>query len=39
MNMGLMAPMMTLVLHLMFGAVLGWVDGNLLSDAPGAMAA
>lgn len=25
MKMGLMAPMMTLVLHLIFGAVLGWV--------------
>ncbi len=28
MNMGLMAPMMTLVLHLIFGAVLGWVYGR-----------
>lgn len=24
-NMGIMAPMMTLVLHLIFGVVLGWV--------------
>lgn len=36
MNMGLMAPMMTLVLHLVFGAVLGWVYGKLLSVASGA---
>ena len=36
MNMGLMAPMMTLVLHLVFGAVLGWVYGKLLSNASGA---
>ena len=28
MNMGIMAPMMTLVLHLIFGAVLGWVYGR-----------
>ena len=28
MHMGLMAPMMTLVLHLVFGAVLGLVYGN-----------
>jgi len=28
MKMGLMAPMMTLVLHLIFGAVLGWVYGR-----------
>lgn len=39
MKMGLMAPMMTLVLHLVFGAVLGWVYGKLLSDASGAMLA
>lgn len=26
----------TLVLHLVFGAVLGWVYGKLLSDASGA---
>lgn len=37
MNIGLMAPMMTLVLHLVFGAVLGWVYGKLLSDASGAV--
>jgi hypothetical protein len=36
MNMGLMAPMMTLVLHLVFGAVLGWVYGKLLPDTSGA---
>ena len=28
MTMGLMAPMMTLVLHLIFGAVLGWTYGR-----------
>jgi len=28
MNMGVMAPMMTLVLHLIFGAVLGWIYGR-----------
>jgi uncharacterized membrane protein YagU involved in acid resistance len=28
MNMGVMAPLMTLVLHLIFGAVLGWVYGR-----------
>jgi len=28
MNMGIMASMMTLVLHLIFGAVLGWVYGR-----------
>jgi len=28
MNIGIMAPMMTLVLHLIFGAVLGWVYGR-----------
>ena len=33
MNMGLMAPMMTLVLHLVFGAVLGWTYGKLHSSA------
>lgn len=31
MNMGLMAPMMTLVLHFIFGAVLGWTYGKLRS--------
>ncbi len=30
MNMGIMAPMMTLVLHLIFGAVLGAVYGALV---------
>ena len=30
MNLGLMAPMMTLVLHLIFGAVLGWYYGRSL---------
>lgn len=39
MNMGLMAPMMTLVLHLIFGAVLGWVYGKLLPDTSGAVLA
>ncbi|MFU8896728.1 MAG: DUF6789 family protein [Gammaproteobacteria bacterium] len=39
MNMGLMAPMMTLVLHVIFGAVLGWVYGKLHSGAPGATSA
>lgn len=29
MKMGVMAPMMTLVLHLIFGAVLGWTYGRL----------
>ena len=33
MNMGVMAPVMTLVLHLIFGAVLGWMYGKLV--APG----
>jgi len=28
MSMGVMAPVMTLVLHLIFGAVLGWVYGQ-----------
>jgi len=28
MNLGVMAPMMTLMLHLIFGAVLGWVYGR-----------
>lgn len=27
--LGVMAPMMTLVLHLIFGAVLGWTYGRL----------
>ena len=29
MALGMMAPMMTLVLHLIFGAVLGWTFGRL----------
>lgn len=33
MEMGLMAPMMTLVLHLIFGTVLGWTYGQLLSSS------
>lgn len=32
MHMGLMAPMMTLVLHLVFGAVLGLVYGSRTTD-------
>lgn len=32
MKMGLMAPMMTLVLHLIFGTVLGWCYGRLIED-------
>ena len=32
MNMGVMAPMMTLVLHLVFGAVLGGVYGRAVRD-------
>ena len=34
MSMGVMAPMMTLVLHLIFGAVLGWTYGKLVSGSP-----
>lgn len=30
MSMGVMAPVMTLVLHLIFGAVLGWTYGRLM---------
>ena len=30
MALGVMAPMMTLVLHLVFGAVLGWTYGQLV---------
>lgn len=29
-DLGIMAPVMTLVLHLIFGAVLGWTYGRLL---------
>ncbi|MDQ6684311.1 MAG: hypothetical protein M3Z16_04220 [Pseudomonadota bacterium] len=32
MKMGPMAPLMTLVLHLVFGAVLGWTYGKLMSN-------
>jgi hypothetical protein len=39
MNLGMMAPMMTLVLHLIFGAVLGWTYGRLVGGAPGRSAA
>lgn len=40
MSMGVMAPVMTLVLHLIFGAVLGWTYGKLRTtssqvDVPG----
>ena len=31
-NMGVMAPMMTLILHVIFGAVLGWVYGRLIGN-------
>lgn len=34
MALGVMAPMMTLALHLVFGAVLGWTYGRLRSLAP-----
>lgn len=34
MGMGVMAPMMTLVLHLIFGAVLGWTYGASSSARP-----
>ena len=36
MSMGLMAPMMTLVLHLIFGAALGWTYGILIAGKPDA---
>lgn len=39
MSMGVMAPMMTLVLHLIFGAVLGWTYGRLTSNTPSTAAA
>ncbi len=32
MKIGIMAPMMTLVLHIIFGAVLGWVYGRLIGN-------
>jgi hypothetical protein len=34
MDLGIMAPMMTLVLHLIFGAVLGWVYGKTTKHIP-----
>lgn len=33
MSLGVMAPIMTLVLHLIFGGVLGWTYGRLLTRA------
>lgn len=33
MKKGLMEPMMTLVLHLIFGSVLGWVYGRQIGRA------
>jgi len=32
-NLGIMAPIMTLILHVIFGAVLGWTYGRLLHRA------
>ena len=32
MKMGLMAPMMTLVLHFIFGVVLGWAYGRQIGQ-------
>ena len=37
-NLGIMAPVMTLVLHLVYGAVLGWVYGALLRRSAAAHA-
>ncbi len=37
MNIGVMAPMMALVLHLIFGAVLGWVYGRSIATQPVSM--
>jgi len=34
MQLGIMAPMMTLVLHIIFGAVLGWYYGRAISHDP-----
>ncbi len=34
MNMGIMAAVMTLILHLIFGAVLGWTYGRLMRRDP-----
>ena len=39
MALGMMAPMMTLVLHLIFGAVLGWTYGRLAPSVPAAAGA
>ena len=33
-NMGIMAAVMTLILHLIFGAVLGWTYGRLIRAEP-----
>jgi len=33
-GLGIMAPIMTLVLHVIFGAVLGWVYGQMVSRVP-----
>lgn len=33
MSMGVMAPIMTLILHLVFGAVMGWTYGRLRGTA------
>ena len=38
-SLGAMAPVMTLVVHLIFGAVLGWYYGRSTRDATEAMAA
>lgn len=38
MALGMMAPIMTLILHLIYGAVLGGVYGRLVQAAPGARA-
>lgn len=32
-SLGMMAPIMTLMLHLIFGAVLGWVYGRAIGSA------
>jgi hypothetical protein len=32
-NLGLMAPVATLMLHMIFGAQMGWVFGALRQDA------
>lgn len=34
MALGAMAPIMTLILHLIFGAVLGWTYGRLIASPP-----